>query len=225
MIEIRNALRETFRYGCSIISIGDPISPQIGALAVAEATQGRQVWVQVCALDALQALSDLLQPDSPWGLARDRRPPVSGVVAQRLLRTLCPHCKIPLDDSSAPDQANDILRRIPDECRDVHVRNWNGCDHPECRKGIAGRTAVAETIVPDARLADLVSAGKLDEAARYWNFRRGGISMHEHAAAKAAAGIVDPEEVVRWFGPFDALSDDQISRVIEASIEYLKKAS
>ncbi|EDV0068528.1 pilus assembly protein [Salmonella enterica subsp. enterica] len=135
-----------------------------------------------------------------------------GLISQRLVKTLCPHCKVPWAQkiTSLSDEQRAYLEKYchePGLCRpeDLYFRHPEGCEH--CRKsvvlngrtvatvghGVTGRSVVAEVIRPDARLFHLLKAEGKEAARRYW-MANGGISRRTHLLHKLGAGLVDPLE-------------------------------
>ncbi|EOF6042561.1 ATPase, T2SS/T4P/T4SS family, partial [Salmonella enterica] len=101
-----------------------------------------------------------------------------GLISQRLVKTLCPHCKVPWAQKKAElsEEQRTYLEKYcsePGLCRpeDLYFRHPEGCEH--CRKavvlngrtvatvghGVTGRSVVAEVIRPDARLFRLLKTG------------------------------------------------------------------
>ncbi|GBR25669.1 GspE/PulE family protein [Gluconobacter japonicus] len=121
---------------------------------------------------------------------------VRGIVAQRLLPVLCPHCAVPWspDDDRMPRQTCQAVLTWGDDPTRIR-RTGPGCEH--CLgTGIAGRTAVAEVVETDEQLmSDFVQYGV--SIARHRFRARKGVdpSMVETAMTRAFAGIVDPYEV------------------------------
>ncbi|EBQ9005291.1 pilus assembly protein, partial [Salmonella enterica subsp. enterica serovar Blockley] len=135
-----------------------------------------------------------------------------GLISQRLVKTLCPHCKVPWAQKgfSLSDEQRTYLEKYchePGLCRpeDLYFRHPEGCEH--CRKsvvlngrtvatvghGVTGRSVVAEVIRPDARLFHLLKAEGKEAARRYW-MANGGITRRTHLLHKLGAGLVDPLE-------------------------------
>ncbi|EDT1338914.1 TPA: GspE/PulE family protein [Salmonella enterica] len=135
-----------------------------------------------------------------------------GLISQRLVKTLCPHCKVPWAHKNAElsDEQRMYLEQYCNEpglCQpeDLCFRHPEGCEH--CRKsvvlnghtvttvghGVTGRSVVAEVIRPDARLFHLLKMEGKEVARRYW-MANGGISRRIHLLHKLGAGLVDPLE-------------------------------
>ncbi|EIW3593213.1 Flp pilus assembly complex ATPase component TadA [Salmonella enterica] len=135
-----------------------------------------------------------------------------GLISQRLVKTLCPHCKVPWAQKKAElsSEQRAYLEKYcsePGLCRpeDLYFRHPEGCEH--CRKavvlngrtvatvghGVTGRSVVAEVIRPDARLFRLLKTGSKEAARRYW-MANGGITRRTHLLHKLGAGLADPLE-------------------------------
>ncbi|EDQ2394242.1 pilus assembly protein [Salmonella enterica subsp. enterica] len=135
-----------------------------------------------------------------------------GLISQRLVKTLCPHCKVPWEQKKAElsEEQHAYLTQYcsePGVCRpeDLYFRHPEGCEH--CRKavvlngrtvatvghGVTGRSVVAEVIRPDARLFHLLKTEGKEVARRYW-MANGGITRRTHLLHRLGAGLVDPLE-------------------------------
>ncbi|EBK2663067.1 pilus assembly protein [Salmonella enterica subsp. enterica serovar Enteritidis] len=135
-----------------------------------------------------------------------------GLISQRLVKTLCPHCKVPWEQKKAElsEEQHAYLTQYcsePGGCRpeDLYFRHPAGCE--QCRKsvvlnghtvatvghGVTGRSVVAEVIRPDARLFHLLKTEGKEVARRYW-MANGGITRRTHLLHKLGAGLVDPLE-------------------------------
>ncbi|MJE79477.1 pilus assembly protein [Salmonella enterica] len=135
-----------------------------------------------------------------------------GLISQRLVKTLCPHCKVPWEQKKAELSAEQhaYLTQYCSEagvCRpeDLYFRYPEGCE--QCRKsvvlnghtvatvghGVTGRSVVAEVIRPDARLFHLLKTEGKEVARRYW-MESGGITRRTHLLHRLGAGLVDPLE-------------------------------
>ncbi|HFG7806549.1 TPA: GspE/PulE family protein [Salmonella enterica subsp. enterica serovar Java] len=135
-----------------------------------------------------------------------------GLISQRLVKTLCPDCKVPWAQKTAElsEEQRAYLEKYCNEpglCRpeDLYFRHPAGCEH--CRKsvvlngrtvatvghGVTGRSVVAEVIRPDAGLFHLLKTEGKDAARRYWT-ANGGITRRTHLLHKLGVGLVDPLE-------------------------------
>ncbi|MGT9566133.1 GspE/PulE family protein [Escherichia coli] len=112
------------------------------------------------------------------------------VMAQRLVRTLCPDCRQP---APATDEEKRLLGIT--DARTVTLYHPQGC--PACNhKGFRGRTAIHELLVVDATLRDLIhrQAGEL-ELERY--VRQHSAGIRSNGIEKVLAGETSLDEVLR----------------------------
>ena len=115
-----------------------------------------------------------------------------GIVAQRLVRKVCPHCAAPYTPTIADLQLLGLRRG---EANADSWRKGQGCEH--CfHSGSQGREAVIELLNVDDRVRQLIYEGTITQLRQYLDesdfssFRLGAI-------AKIAAGITTVEEVRR----------------------------
>src|SRR3546814_5165396 len=120
---------------------------------------------------------------------------ITGLIGQRLVRCVCPHCRI------THAQAQDLglcdvdlersLRNIAGEFgQNLFFASPNGCSH--CRGGYAGRSVVSECIIPDQEFMAKIRTGDKGAAVQYWLEHLDGMTMLEHAVQKMLSGQVDP---------------------------------
>lgn len=197
-------IRLALRSDPDIIMIGEIRDAESARLAIQASMTGHQVWTTLHANDAFNILSrmvDILatQAGNPMNTLAD--PSIlTGVIAQRLIKTLCPHCKIPfrMGHRLIPEDVEGRLIKVMDasDFNSVYLRG-QGCTH--CRNGIAGRTVVAEVVCPDPKMMDFFRTDGITAARNYWLKEQKGKTFIHHAISKIRDGIVDPvlaEEVV-----------------------------
>lgn len=131
-----------------------------------------------------------------------------GLLSQRLVQTLCPHCRVPWS-AQFPTLPVHIRERLEKYCNEPGVcapeqlwfRHPEGCE--QCQKtveltgrivsrGVTGRTVLAEVIRPDARFMSLLLSHGTSVARQYWLQHLGGISRRTHLLRRLAEGLVDP---------------------------------
>jgi general secretion pathway protein E len=123
-------------------------------------------------------------------------------MAQRLVRTLCPHCKqkVPFGDGRADDVSWEELVTPWKSRRPNHVYKPVGC--LECRMtGYRGRSGIYEVMLLSPTLKRLVSSqpelGKIREQA----YKEGMKSLRISGAVKVATGLTTFEEVLKVAPP------------------------
>jgi general secretion pathway protein E len=190
-------LRIALRIAPNVILIGEIRGPEVAVAAFEAAVTGHQVWTTMHVTDPFLFVDRLELMD---GTRLNRNvfcdhKIVRGVVAQRLLPLLCPHCSIPLRD--APDALSvDLLEALSTwgELERIKVRG-NGCE--QCgQDGTIGRFAVAEVIEMDAAvMRDFIERGSAAARNNYRTRLDADPSMLESAIMHALSGTVDPRAV------------------------------
>lgn len=182
-----NALRAILRHDPDVILVGEMRDVETAEVAVQAALTGHVVLSTLHTTDAVSAITRLTEMGiAPYLVAAT----VQGVLAQRLVRTLCPHCATQ-HNATATDRA--LMR---DDSPDLRVPRAVGCD--KClNTGYQGRAAIAELVVLSdemrARMIDGASLDQLRAVAR----TSGGRTLREDGWRLVRECITTVEEVVR----------------------------
>ncbi|WP_077342542.1 type II secretion system ATPase GspE [Pseudocolwellia agarivorans] len=113
-----------------------------------------------------------------------------GVLAQRLVRTLCPHCR----ESHLPDHEEQKLLDLPDN-NTQPIYRAKGC--AECNfKGYKGRTGIHELLYVDDTVRELIHNGQGEQAIEKF-IRKSTRSIRRDGFNKVMLGITTLEEVLR----------------------------
>jgi general secretion pathway protein E len=113
-----------------------------------------------------------------------------GVLAQRLVRTLCPHCR----ESHLPDEEECRLMGLATDNKQLIYRA-KGCS--ECNlKGYRGRTGIHELLTVDEKTRELIHNGKGEQAIEK-HIRKSTLSIRQDGFSKVLAGYTTLEEVLR----------------------------
>lgn len=195
------AIKAAMRLDPDIIMIGEVRDTPSAELAVQAAMTGHQVWGTVHANSALAILDRFINLGVPLELVCD--PTIfTGLICQRLVKVLCPKCKIPLEPNiqrfSEAEQ-----RRILSAVRldKVNIMG-DGCPHCQDR-GTVARTVVSETVITDERLMTFWRNHDRIGAITYWRKEQGGKTMLEHTIDKINEGLVDPFLAESVVGPLN----------------------
>ncbi len=187
-----NALRTILRQDPDVIMVGEIRDKETAQMAVQAALTGHLVFSTLHTRDTAGAVTRMVELGvEPFLLSSVLR----GVMAQRLIRIVCPHCSV--DGYLTPDQVAGLGLKIPIERREQLGVKWgDGC--VDCRHtGLMGRTGIFEMLDVGRRVRELVNsegdATAIAKAARV----EGMESLRESAIRKLAKGITTFEEVVR----------------------------
>lgn len=187
-LDFAAGVRGILRMDPDIILIGEIRDPETAQMALRAAMTGHQVYTTLHSNDALGALPRLIDLGlNPRVLSGH----VSGLIAQRLIRTLCPHCK---RESEATDDEKTLFSAFGlDEARLAHADGCEACGHT----GRMGRSVIAEAIPITPALDDLIAAGApraaLLDAARCDGF----LTMQQDGLMRVAAGDIAMDDLRR----------------------------
>jgi len=198
----QEAIRNTMRLDPNVIMIGEMRDAPSAKLGVTAAMTGHQVWTSLHANGAFAIIDRMVDMGIPINTMTDPTI-VTGLICQRLLKVLCNDCKIPLADGLA--NYSEVNReRVMGS---VHIDSFmmgKGC--PSCNHtGIAGRTVVAEVVVPDHKMMTHIRRGDKDAAIAHW-VEQGGETMLAQAIKKINSGIVDPFLAEEEVGPLNTMA-------------------
>ncbi|MFL5493505.1 MAG: GspE/PulE family protein [Gemmatimonadales bacterium] len=182
------ALRSILRQDPDVLMVGEMRDQETAAIAVQAAMTGHLVFSTLHTNDAASALTRLADLKvEPYMIAAT----LEGVLAQRLVRRICPDCR----ERYRPDPAAvALLAARP--VGDLVLERGRGCDR--CREtGYRGRTGIFELMVlTDELRRDLTAS--VDLAGLRQHVREQGVAtLREDAWAKVQAGITTVEEVLR----------------------------
>jgi type IV pilus assembly protein PilB len=182
------AIRSILRQDPDVIMIGEIRDPETAQLAVRAALSGVLVFSTLHTQDAAGAVPRLMDMGvEPYLLASA----MAGVVAQRLVRLICPHCKAP---AAYPA---DVLAKVNLSPSDgVTFFRGAGCDRCE-QSGYRGRTAVAEILMVDPPIHEVIRQRADSRLIKEAAMRSGFKSLLDDAVSKAVLGYTTLEDVVR----------------------------
>ncbi|GAA0249044.1 GspE/PulE family protein [Rhodanobacter caeni] len=200
-LDFAAGVRTLLRQDPDIIMIGEIRDLETAQMAVQASLTGHLVLSTLHTNDAPSAITRLLDLGVPHYLLQST---LTGVVAQRLVRTLCVHCKEPTtqDPQTWAVLTHGWSMPVPEQ-----VFRPVGC--LECRNtGFMGRTGIYEMMMLSPHLRGLISAqldlGKFGQAALAEGMRPLRIS----AADQVANGLTTVQEILTVLPPIDALGDD-----------------
>jgi general secretion pathway protein E len=186
-----NALRSIVRQDPDVIMIGEIRDLETAQIAVQSALTGHLVLSTVHTNDAPSTVNRLLDMGVEDYLLTST---VIGILAQRLVRTLCPHCKE--EYVALPELVEEMgLRKFADggEIRLFHEKGCHGC----AQTGYIGRISIMEMLPMTDPLRSLIMRHATSTDLRAEAIKGGMTTMYEDGMRKAVAGVTTFEEVLR----------------------------
>jgi type II secretory ATPase GspE/PulE/Tfp pilus assembly ATPase PilB-like protein len=184
-----NGLRAILRQDPDVIMVGEIRDSETAEIAIRAALTGHQVFSTLHTNDSTGAVTRLTDMGvEPFLISSS----LEGVLAQRLVRKICPLCKEP---QTVAEAVVEKLHAMGASRVEGTFYVGRGCE--ECRDtGYRGRVGIFELLAIGPELRELIlqrkSNAELKAAAR-----RTMITMHEDAMLKASQGITSLEEILR----------------------------
>ena len=182
-------LRAFLRQDPDVIMVGEIRDLETAELAIQASLTGHLVFSTLHTNDAAGAFPRLMDFGcEPFLIATS----LTGVIAQRLVRRLCPHCKAP-HVPTAVDLAS--LGLTPDQIVGAKVFKAMGCEH--CNgKGYLGRTIIQELLIVTEDIRTLVMQRKDGGTIKRQAVQDGMRTFRDHGIEKILSGITTIEEVL-----------------------------
>jgi general secretion pathway protein E len=211
-----SALRAFLRQDPDVIMVGEIRDKETAEIAMHASMTGHLVLSTLHTNDAAGAVTRLVEMDIEPFLVRST---VIGILAQRLVRVLCPHCKVPYE--AAPHELQQLgidprRTRWRDQRKLAHRYEaagaqykpvgWRestmptfykpgGCDACD-QKGFTGRRGIYELMAMDDLIGSMILANADAQAIKRAAQESGMDTMREDGARKVLAGLTTVEEVI-----------------------------
>jgi type II secretory ATPase GspE/PulE/Tfp pilus assembly ATPase PilB-like protein len=191
-VDFPELLRNVLRQAPDVIMIGEIRDPVTAETAVRAANSGHLVLATLHAPVAAGAVQSMLSLGvHPHFLASS----LLGCLAQRLLRTLCPKCKVSYELSESLDTFDEVKKWLEPEQGKV-LYGPGACEH--CHgTGYTQRTGVFEVLMVSKAIRKLILARQPIQTIRHKAIEEGTIEFRQVALLKVAQGETTVEEVFR----------------------------
>ncbi len=203
-------LRHILRQDPNVIMVGEIRDLETAEIAIRAALTGHLVFSTLHTNDAPSAFTRLIDMGiEPFLVASS----VEAVMAQRLVRNICPHCKV------EQKVEKDYLRRIGFPAADLETAKfWRGAGCEECRQfGYQGRQGIYELLILNEALRPLILSRAAASTIAAKAMEQGMRTLRTDGWNKVKAGRTTIEEVLRVTQieeHMDALSDDNKTGIL-----------
>jgi len=190
-VTFANALRSILRHDPDIIMVGEIRDSETAEIAIHAALTGHLVFSTLHTNDAPGAITRLLEMGMEPFLVASA---LQGVLAQRLVRKICPHCITEYEPGEALREM--LVMEGFDEAKDCKFYYGAGCK--ECRyTGYFGRTGIFELLIMDETIREMVMRKAPANEIRQVAIEKGMHTLRQDGLRKVILGITTLEEVER----------------------------
>lgn len=186
-LTFQTVLRALLRQDPDIIMVGEIRDGETAEIAINAAQTGHLVLSTLHTNSTAETLIRLQQ----MGVARWMiSSALSLVIAQRLVRRLCPHCR----------QETDKRAELPRSVWPRPLPRWQPTGCERCYHGFYGRVAIFEVLVIDQTLRQAIASGAGSEVIEASARQAGMTSLFEHGCMAVEQGLTTLEELLRILG-------------------------
>jgi general secretion pathway protein E len=185
-----NGLRSILRQDPDIIMVGEIRDRETAEIAVQSALTGHMVFSTLHTNNAAGALTRLVEMGIEPFLAASS---IVGILAQRLVRRICPHCK------EAIDPPAELLDQLGDECTlPANPQFYQGRGCSRCMNiGYWGRCGIYELLPVDETVRGLLMQDKDATTIKQAAMRQGMQTLRAAGVTRALEGVTTLEEILR----------------------------
>ena len=185
-------LRSMLRQAPNVILVGEIRDREVAEIAIQAALTGHLVFSTLHTNDAPSAITRLIDMGvKPFLVASS----IQAIMAQRLVRVLCKHCKAPMQEHDPKELQ--LIGIDPDSPEVDQIMGPVGC--PKCDNiGFKGRRAIFEFMKMNSEVRDLAFQRAPAEEIRAVAIRTGMRTLVDDGRLKCLAGSTTPAEVARF---------------------------
>ena len=200
-LDFATVLRSILRQDPNIIMIGEIRDTETAKIAVRASITGHLVLSTLHTNTALNTIERLLDMDVERYLLASS---LTGVVAQKLARRLCPHCR---ETRKANQYEKELFEKVLKQPIE-QIYTPVGCE--ECRNGYKGRIAIHEVLLINQEIKDALSTGVSRENLRELVYKADVSTMLQDGLQKVVNGDTSFEELLKIIEleDDDALTDN-----------------
>lgn len=180
------ALRSILRQDPDIIMVGEMRDAETAEIAIRAAITGHLVLSTLHTNDAASTVTRLVDMGVEAYMVATS---LIGIVAQRLTKVLCPHCKKPRMSTQADNELMEIDHSI-------QIYERGGC--PKCNNtGYKGRTAIHEILLSTPEMASLITSGAKADAIEELAKKQGCLLLRDNVSKLVQEGKTSIDELIR----------------------------
>lgn len=190
-----SSMRALLRQDPDVIMVGEIRDYETLEAAVHAALTGHLVFSTIHSNTTAATITRMIEMGAASNLIGSA---LAGVLAQRLVRNICPYCKVSYEASQSE---KDLLFPYDEERRKSSVTLYRGQGCELCmNSGYAGRSGIYEVLVVDREIRQLINDSHSDLEIEDAAIAAGMKTLSMNGRAKVVAGITTVEEVTRVLG-------------------------
>jgi general secretion pathway protein E/type IV pilus assembly protein PilB len=189
--DFSRALRSILRHDPDVILVGEIRDRETADIAIRASLTGHLVFATLHTNDAASAITRLIDIGvEPFLVASS----LQGILAQRLVRKVCPQCARDVEMNSLNDYEQTLLREGYDG--EIAMKRGHGCER--CRfTGYRGRRAIGEILLVSSEIRRLVQQRETADRIKDLSCQEGMTTLRRNAFQAVATGMTTMAEALR----------------------------
>ncbi len=193
-VTFASALRSFLRQDPDVILVGEIRDQETAEIAIQAAQTGHLVLSTLHTNDTFATITRL----KDMGIDQFKiTESMQAIVAQRLVRRLCPHCKVPVPEDKIDPKLYNLVNQFSGTGTIYEAKGCNKCNFT----GYKGRIGIYEILILDNELKQMINLGKPLTELRNKAKKNGFQNLFEDAISLISEGITDYQEVLRSVNP------------------------
>ncbi len=183
-----NTLRSVLRQDPDVIMVGEIRDQETADVSIRASLTGHLVISTIHTNNCAGTITRLVDMGTEPFLVSSS---LAGVLSQRLVRKLCPHCK---EEYTVTEEERELIGKdlVQENARLFRAKGCESCNNI----GYRGRIGIFEFLQLDDKIRKIISSGDFDQALREHLAKSGFHTLRHDGASKALAGVTSLEEVI-----------------------------
>jgi type IV pilus assembly protein PilB len=189
-LDFARIIRAMLRQAPNVILVGEMRDAETASMGIQASLTGHLVFSTLHTNDAPSAVTRMIDMGVPGYLVASS---VIAIMAQRLVRVICPKCKQPYTPPESVLQESGITRAMADEANFARGKGCANCQ----KKGYRGRIGIYELMLITAKIREMIFENASSQELRKVAIKQGMKTLYQDGIAKVLNGITTLEEVYR----------------------------
>lgn len=189
-LDFARIIRSMLRQAPNVILVGEMRDQETASMGIQASLTGHLVFSTLHTNDAPTAITRMIDMGVPGYLVASS---VVAILAQRLVRTICPKCRVKFKPSEQQIEASGMSAQMAAKATFMRGKGCNSCQ----KTGFRGRMGIYEMLIIDAHVRDMIFKHSSSQEIRDYAVSKGMSTLYMDGMAKVAGGFTTFDEVLR----------------------------
>lgn len=189
-LDFARIIRSMLRQAPNVILVGEMRDQETASMGIQASLTGHLVFSTLHTNDAPTAVTRMIDMGVPGYLVASS---VVAILAQRLVRTICPKCRMKFTPTAQQIEASGMSAEMAAKATFMRGKGCNSCQ----KTGFRGRMGIYEMLIIDAKVRELIFKNASSQEIRDYAVSKGMSTLYMDGMAKVAGGFTTFDEVLR----------------------------